>query len=130
RFVRLNQRDQVIVVGIAIGFEPAKEAHDRRQHVEQKVAIFGGLIDAPQRAAQHRRLDRGGVKRISKNDRILGEGVWMKFLLPQQHVRDEAVRLGALEQASNLLLGQLGIDTQQRDRVKARIPQPLKRVGL
>ena len=52
----------------------------------------------------------------------------MESLLPQQHVRDESVGLGALQQTAELLLGQLGIDVEQRDGVKGRVPEPLKRV--
>src|SRR5712691_5107981 len=53
----------------------------------------------------------------------------MEFLFPQQHVRKEAVRLRALEQTPNFLLGQLMIDRQQGDRVEAGVPQPLEGVG-
>ena len=53
----------------------------------------------------------------------------MELLFPEQHVGHEAVRLRALQQTPNFLFGEFVIHIQQRNRVKAGVPHPLKGVG-
>ena len=75
------------------------------------------------------RLDRRGVKGMRETDRVLGhEPVRIAALLPQQHVRDVTVGLRALHQAAQLLLRELRIDVEQRDRVEGAVPEPLEGV--
>ncbi len=128
-FVGLDDRDERVVIGIAVGLEPAEETADRRQDVTHELLVAGRLIDPQHRTCDHRRLDRRGIEGIGEGDRVLPKRRVVRALFPEEHVRDEAIRPRALHQAADLLFGELRIDVQQRDRVERAVPEPLERIS-
>src|SRR5207249_11292182 len=109
--------------------EPAEEAADRGQDLAHEVGIAGRLMDAQDRARDDRRLDRRGKERIGERDRVLAKRCLVRALLPEKHVGDESIRLGALHQAADLLLRERWIDLHKGDRVERTVPEPLKGIA-
>jgi len=128
-FVGLDDRDQAVTVGVAHALEPVDEAEHWRKDFADEAEIPGGVVDALERACDHGRLDRPGEEGMVEADAGLGfEPLGVAAPLPEQHVRDVAVGLRALHEAAELLLAELRVDLEQRDRMEGAVPEPLERV--
>src|SRR5205807_1193799 len=83
---------------------------DRRQDLAHELLVPGRLIDPQHGAGDHRRLDRRGIEGIGECDRVLAKRRVVRALLPEEHVRDEAIGPSALHQAADFLFSELRID--------------------
>ena len=128
--VRLDHADQAVVVRIPDGLEPPEDPQRRLERLAQERDVLRRVVDALDRARDDRRLGRPGIERMREADRVLVlEPVQIAALLPEEHVRHEAVRLHALEQAGDLALRERRIDVEKRDGNEGGVPEPLERVG-
>ena len=127
RFVGLDDRDEVVAVLIANAFEPAHERKHGREDLADERRIAGRVVDPLDRARDDRRLDRPGIERTVQADaRLRREPLGILAGVPQEHVPDVPIGLRSLHEAAQLLLREIGVDLQQRDRVEGAVPEPLK----
>ena len=131
-----HDRDQPVVVGVTQRGEVAVVALEVGESLRQELVL--ARIDDPLHGLrEHRRLDlRGRVRRAVERHapgRAALEVVPLEpgdeVALPEDDVRDEPVRLLHGEEPAQLVCRALGVEARPDDRVEARVPEPLERVG-
>ena len=119
------ERREVAVVALEVGEGLVQEAVGAR------------IDDALDRLCDHGGLHlRRRVRRAMKRDAAARPALQVvpleardEVALPEDDVRDEPVRLLHGEEPAQLVRRALGVEARPDDRVEARVPEPLERVG-